>query len=65
MAKVKELIKALGEYNPDAKVFIDGVSTFDICYGTKEGCVKETCEFVHIKRDEEKIKKAFQECNGT
>jgi len=47
--KVKELIEILGNYNPDADVFIHGLSTIKIGYGCAEGGDIKTCIFIDIE----------------
>jgi hypothetical protein len=49
--KVKELIKKLNEYNPEANFYVIVNSypkDFEICFGTSEGCTKENCDSVDI-----------------
>ena len=49
--KVKDLIKSLKEYNPEADVHVVVESKpmdFEICYGSSEGCTKENAEDVSL-----------------
>lgn len=49
--KLKELIKNLSEYNPEADVeIVVGSSSrpYSILYGTSEGCTPKSCDTVVI-----------------
>ena len=49
--KVKELIGKLNKYNPnaDVEVVVNGCSkSFEICYGSSEGCTPSNCDCVDL-----------------
>jgi hypothetical protein len=53
--KLKELIKKLSEYNPEAKVNVISNNRpyeFSITYGNFEGCEKYNCDYVDFYVDE-------------
>ena len=48
---VRELIKELLDYNPEATVQVivyNYVEEFDITYGSSDGCTKENCDNVSL-----------------
>ena len=52
--KVKEMIKELSHFNPEAELSIVVGSTarsFEICYGFSEGCTKANCKCVDLLVD--------------
>lgn len=49
--KVKELIEKLNKYNPnaDVEVVVNGYpESFEICYGSSEGCTPTNCDCVDL-----------------
>ena len=53
--KVKEMIKKLEQYNPDAEMAVvanNKNQKFSIAFGSSEGCTKENCSSVSIMLDE-------------
>lgn len=53
--KVRDLIKKLLDYNPDAEIAPlahNRKQPFSISYGSGEGCKKENCDIVYIDCDE-------------
>lgn len=53
--KVKQLIKKLQQYNPNARIAVVAHNTvyeFTICFGCSEGVKKANCEEVDLFVDE-------------
>ncbi len=61
MPKVRDVIEALGEYNPDADVSVivhNHCEAFSISFGSSEGCTMQNCDSVAFYVDELNVNEA-------